>query len=100
MPEKKRRALRRAVCSPPEPGGQSLQDEIDMLRDLLCRVRALAEEEHALDEMLRILEVASLSSSRLAGLLKTQRQLENGQSPSALMTEAMAAKIEELHNHG
>lgn len=100
MPEKKRRAPRRAASGPCEPAGQSLSGEIAMLRALLCRVRELAEEEHGLEEMLRILEVASLSSSRLANLLKAQRQLDAGQNPADQLTEAMAAKIEELSKTG
>lgn len=100
MPEKKRRAPRRAAASPqgagPDSTANHLREEIAMLRELIRGLHDVAAEGHDLEETLRILEVASISASRLAGLLKTQRQLDDSQDSGAVMSEAMAAKIQEL----
>lgn len=96
MPDKKRRPARRPEQIPCVPDSGLLDDEIAMLRALIRRVHRLAEDEHALEDMLRILDTASLSCSRLAGLLKTRRLLESEPDPAGVMTAVMEAKIEEL----
>lgn len=60
-----------------------LQDEITMLRVITRRVMALSSGDLSLDEAINALGALGLSSTRLAGLLRTQRIL-NGEDAGAI----------------
>ena len=52
-----------------------LQDEISLVRVLIRRLVELAEGQDDLKEAIQTLTAISLASTRLAGMLKTQRML-------------------------
>jgi len=67
-----------------------LNDEITMLRVVTRRVLALAQESDDLDKTMNALGALGMASTRLAGLLKTQRLLGNASNDT---TAAIAAAI-------
>jgi hypothetical protein len=78
-------------------GEESLLEEIALLREMIYRVRDLAEEAQDLEETLHALEATGAACARLATLLKAQRQIQGGgESAGSVMTEALRAKILEL----
>ncbi|HHY88990.1 MAG TPA: hypothetical protein GYA06_08740 [Chloroflexi bacterium] len=72
-----------------------LTEEIAMLRVVLRRVMALADEGRPLPELLRIAETLGKAATRLATLLKAERQLGQGEVTSAL-DEVLEEMIAEL----
>ena len=52
-----------------------LQDEIAMLRELMARVLALANDQGDLETTQNLLGSLGVAASRLSGMLKTQRLL-------------------------
>ena len=76
-----------------------LQDEIAMLREIMARVLALANDADDLETVQNLLGSLGVASSRLAGMLKTQRILtpsENDDLSNALAT-ALSTVVKELN---
>lgn len=73
----KRRASPAPNCHLSAQPAGDLKEEIDMLRGLIQRVVALAEEGRDLEELLGILEKVGRASTRLATLLKTQQSFHS-----------------------
>jgi hypothetical protein len=75
-----------------------LQDEVALLRLLTRRVAASALEVESVDEALEALRVLSLVFSRLAGMLRTQKELDQqGESElAASLSQALAELADEL----
>lgn len=73
-----------------------LRDEIRMLRNLMRRIKALADEGRPLPELLRILETLGKSSTRLATLLKTERLLAGDEDFGQALNEAVKDIIRDL----
>lgn len=90
-PRKSRPARRRGGTQP-----AALRDEILMLRSVMRRVMALADEGRPLAELLHILDSLSKASNRLANLLKAERQLDENQDVAEALNEALAEVIREL----
>ena len=61
------------------PPTDLLQEEVDMLRDYIRRVVALADQLESIDHQVKLLNACGIASVRLARLLIYQRQL----NPSA-----------------
>lgn len=76
------------------PVASVLAAEIRMVREVIRRAKEMAEEEEpSLKEYLKLLEGLSLASTRVASLLKTDRQLNEG----ADMTDTLNEVLEELY---
>jgi hypothetical protein len=75
---------------------ESLQGEIDMLRTLLREVEAMAGEGKTLGELLKMLDILGKSSTRLAGLLRAQRELGGDKEFGSVFNHALSEVIKEL----
>ncbi|MBN2047764.1 MAG: hypothetical protein JW750_07985 [Anaerolineaceae bacterium] len=84
-----------------EPAGQghprSLFDEIHMIRGIMQRVMALADEGRTLPELLRVLDTLSMASTRLATLLKTDAQFSKQEDVAAALNLALAELLDEMN---
>lgn len=78
-----------------------LYDEIAMLRVIMRRVLALGEGVEDLEKARRLLATMSAASARLAGMIKTQKELggDDDQLGRAL-SETIDALLEELKGDG
>ncbi|MEA4907160.1 MAG: hypothetical protein GYA17_03585 [Chloroflexi bacterium] len=90
-PELRRRSARRSPADSPVP--QGLRDEIAMLRTFIRRVHALSEDGRSVDELLRILASVGQASTRLANLLRAERDLGSTQDLSQALNEALEQVI-------
>ncbi|HZW04602.1 MAG TPA: hypothetical protein VFF68_11790 [Anaerolineaceae bacterium] len=89
----------KASGSNPRRAREGLQDEINMLRVIIRRMKALADEERPLPELLRLCETFGHLSTRLAQLLKAERALdEGGPDVQAALDEVLAEMIRELRD--
>jgi hypothetical protein len=76
-----------------------LLEEIACLRSIMRRAAELADKESLSDEDLALLQVVDSfgrASTRLANLLKTQRELGAGDDAAAALNQALAEAIKEL----
>jgi hypothetical protein len=73
-PQRKKKQTRSQQAQAVSPG--VLRDEIETLRGLLQQAAALSSENLTLEDQLDILDTVSKASTRLAGLLKAERSLE------------------------
>ena len=78
--------------------GEGLQDEIAMLRVVTRRVLKLSRGVESLDEAITVLGTLGIASTRLAGLLKTQKVLggEKTDEVTAALNQALSDVIIEL----
>ncbi len=77
-------------------GRHGLQDEILMLRAMMRRIKALADEGRSLPELLSVLKVLGLASTRLVTLLKAERALAEDQDLAAALSQALSQVTKEL----
>lgn len=93
------------ATQPPSPEGLAqdplatgaLAVEIRMVREVIRRAKEMAEEEEpSLKDYLKLMEGLSLASTRVASLLKTDRQLNEGSDFTNVIDEALAELYEEL----
>jgi hypothetical protein len=86
------------IALPPEAPNKSgppgLSDEISMLREIIRRVNAMADDGSSLEQMLKVLEGMSMSSARLATLLKVQAQIESSQGAESELSAALRQAID------
>lgn len=83
-----------APATPPEDG---LEKEITILRQMLAQVAAMCDAQagtRSLAEMLRVLDILSMASTRLATLLKAQQAL--GHDWGMRFEQVLAEVIEEV----
>lgn len=77
----------------------SLRDEIELLRELMRQAGEKLTEDDApdrsLQELLKILDSLSLSGSRLAALVKAQKQLEGDQPAASGLAKALSEVLKE-----
>lgn len=73
-----------------------LSAEIRSLRALIRRVEKTAEGEQKLDVLLNVLEMHGRACTRLAGMLKAERSLGEGDNLDAALKEAIAIVKGEL----
>ncbi len=74
-----------------------LAAEIRMVREVIRRVVELSEEdEPSFDQYLKLLEGLSLASTRVASLLKMDRQLTGKSDFTDTLNEALAELYKEL----
>ncbi len=72
-----------------------------MLRSVMQRVIALAEEDQTLDELLRVLDIFSSASTRLAKLLKTEQEFtRDAENFGAGLNQVLSEVIETLKKDG
>ena len=78
--------------------GEGLQDEIDLLRVVTRRVMKLSRGVENLDEAITVLGALGVASTRLAGLLKTQKVLggEKTDEVTAALNQALNDVIKEM----
>lgn len=94
------RTRKRTAAPPPAPSAESLQGEIAMLREVMRRANDRLEEISGLDDLLRLMENLSKAATRLAGLLKAERQLGGQEDLSQSLHHALAEVIRELGGEG
>lgn len=76
---------------------RTLESEIVMLRILMRRVLGLSAGVDEPDQALRLLQAMGLAATRLAGLLKTQRELTGDESQSlAVFYSALNQVLDEM----
>lgn len=75
---------------------EGLHDEIIILRSILRMVNSMIDDGHQLPELLRVLDSVGAAATRLATLLKTQRELENRQDLAEALNEALAEVLREM----
>lgn len=73
-----------------------LSAEIRSLRALIRRVEKTAEGEQKLDVLLHVLEMHGRACTRLAGMLKAERFLGEGDNLDAALKEAIAIVKSEM----
>ena len=89
-----------------EGARDDLQGEIDLLRGLLRRIQAEPLEGAELKDLLRILEVAGRTSTRLAALLKAQQEMAgkeddgSGRIIAGILAGMVADMEKEKASHG
>jgi CRISPR/Cas system CSM-associated protein Csm2 small subunit len=75
---------------------QGLQEEISMLRSVIRRIVSMSDGGRELPELLRIVETLGKTSTRLATLLKADRQLETREDVSSALDEVLEEMIREI----
>lgn len=74
-----------------------LDDEIKMLRVVLRRTFALAEDNTDLEDAVKTLNVLGAAATRLSGLLRTQKLLDGRGGDAALaISQALTDIIQEM----
>lgn len=69
-----------------------------MVRAVIRRVMALADNGHSLSELLKLLDTLSKASGRLATLLKAERTLCEDLDVASALKRALADVLEELES--
>ena len=85
--------MARTSKKPKDP--QGLKDEIAMLRSLMRRVAALADGGCETPDLLRVAETIGSAGTRLAALLKAERELSGSEVASAL-DQVLEEMIDEI----
>jgi recombinational DNA repair protein RecR len=67
--------------------------EIAILRELILRINAMAEEETTLPELRRVLDTLSSASTRLVRLLQVQEDLQGDRENASALQEALAEML-------
>lgn len=83
---------------PPKNG--KLSDEIRLVRTLIRQAEARANECGSLEELLDTLDTVAKASASLAGLLKTEKALEENESASDYVKAALNEIREEMKRQG
>ncbi len=73
----------------------SLEEEISMLRKATRHVFRLAEQSGDIDQAIKFLGALGLASIRTSRLLKSQKELGDGDQAMQLLLEAIQAVLEE-----
>lgn len=73
-----------------------LEAEIEMLRGLMRQVDAAARGDKPLSELLHVLDMIGKSGTRLATLLKAQRDLAESPDIATAINDALAEVIRDL----
>jgi hypothetical protein len=82
-------------------GISGLAREIGILRELIVRINALAEEETTLPELRRVLDSLSRASVRLVNLLQAEKRLsEDDQEHAAALQSALAEMLKRFDPSG
>ncbi|MCC6147308.1 MAG: hypothetical protein IT308_07035 [Anaerolineaceae bacterium] len=83
------------------PPAAILRDEITMLRAMIRRVTALADDGRSLEELLHVLDTLGSASSRVARLLKAEHDfMQQTEDIGALLNQALGEVIETLKREG
>jgi len=86
------RYLRSGEASPSEAlEARSLEPEISLLRVLIQRTLALAEEVEDVEMSIKLLSALSLTASRLALLMRAQQALPASSGSKDALTQALEA---------
>lgn len=86
----------RSAPPPAASAASSLQEEIDMLRSWMRMIEKLANEGKPLGEMLKMLDMLGKSSTRLAGLLRAEKELCGEKEFGSVFNQALSEVIREL----
>jgi hypothetical protein len=89
----KNRRKNQAARATPANG---LHDEIAMLRGIIRQATALVDEGRPWNELLRILSAVGQASTRLAVLLKAQRELAQESGLTEALNQALSEVIAEM----
>jgi len=83
-----------------ETESPKLAREIAILRALILRINALAEEETTLPELRRVLDSLSSASVRLVNLLRAEQHMHEEGNPAAILQEALAEMLQRFEQTG
>ena len=73
-----------------------LEDEIRLLREIIQRAAAMAEEDRAVMDLVRLWGAAGRAAGQLSGLLKTERALGALRDANAELDIALREALDEL----
>jgi len=73
-----------------------LEDEIQLLREIIQRAAAMAEEDRAVMDLVRLWGAAGRAAGQLSGLLKTERALGALRDANAELDLALREALDEL----
>ncbi|NPV77512.1 MAG: hypothetical protein HPY59_14220 [Anaerolineae bacterium] len=100
-PRRKRACRPRELRQEAPPPMAILQDEIQMLRSVMRRVIALADEGRSLEELLHVLDTLSSAAARLARLLKAEQDFsKETEDIGEILNQALGEVIETLKKEG
>ena len=85
-----------ATQTPSPSLSSELCEEIRMVRAVMQLVMSMTDEPHTLAELLKLLDSLSMASTRLATLLKADRQLSKTEDLSEALNEALAELLNEM----
>lgn len=74
-----------------------LEDEIRLLREIIQRAAAMAEEDRAVMDLVRLWGAAGRACGQLSGLLKTERALGALRDANAELDQALHEALDELN---
>lgn len=75
-----------------------LSAEITALRQLMARLDGMADEETAFAELADFMDKYSRSSTRLANLIRAQRELSEEQGIGAALSQALENVLNEIES--
>ena len=82
-------------------GISGLAREIGILRGMIVRINALAEEEETLPELRRVLDSLSSASVRLVNLLQAEKSLlQDDEEHAASLQSALAEMLKRFEQSG
>jgi hypothetical protein len=87
---------RRARKNDPEQAAEELRSNIAELQGLVRRVFAMADGDLELGELLKVLDTAGVTCSRIARLLKMDPAQSGLVDPTALLSRSMDEAIEAI----
>ena len=73
-----------------------LEDEIRLLREIIQRAAAMAEEDRAVMDLVRLWGAAGRAAGQLSGLLKTERAVGSPRDSNAELDAALREALYEL----
>lgn len=77
----------------------NLSDARSAVQQVMAHVVAVIDEDsHSLPDLLRVLDALSRAGTRLATLLKAERELDTALDPAAALNQALAEVLSELEN--
>jgi hypothetical protein len=78
---------------------EMLRKEIDKLKEMAQSVESLVGEALSISDLVRLLEVRGKTSTRIASLLKTEKQLSESGNTMDAFAQALDEVIKELEKN-
>ncbi len=82
------------------PGGDSLTEEIRILRSIIRQVASMTGDDRPPNDLLDILRTVGEASARLATLIKAQHELVSSADLPSALNQTLALIVEEMRAKG